>query len=178
MLHHPKIRLELGVSYEQVREKIAAKVVFYSGPIDEYFGYRYGKLPYRSLRFEHEHLPGTDKFQPVGTVNYPNEEKFTRITEFKHMTGQMHSGTSILREYPSDEGEPYYPVLRPESEDLLKRYLALAAIESNTLFVGRLAEYRYYNMDQVVAKALMVFNRRFPVLAQERHVCPNQREVQ
>lgn len=154
MLDHPRIRLELGISYEQARKKIMAETVFYSGPIDEYFGCCYGKLPYRSLRFEHEHIPETEKFQPVGTVNYPNEEKFTRITEFKHMTGQTHSGTSIVREYPNDEGEPYYPIPCPESEEIYRRYRDLADAERNVHFIGRLAQYRYLNMDQVVAAAL------------------------
>jgi UDP-galactopyranose mutase len=156
MLDHPEIRLELGVSYEQARKQIAAETVFYTGPIDEYFGYRYGKLPYRSLRFEHEHLPGTEKFQPVGTVNYPNDFEFTRITEFKHMTGQTHSGTSIVREYSQSEGEPYYPVPTAESDELCRRYHAMAESERNVFFVGRLAKYKYFNMDQVVASAIKV----------------------
>jgi UDP-galactopyranose mutase len=154
MLDHANIRLELATDYQAVRSRIKADKLFYSGPIDEYFDLRHGRLPYRSLRFEHEHLVGVERFQPVGTVNYPNGQCFTRITEFKHITGQQHSGTSIVREYPKAEGEPYYPVPRAENQQLYKKYEALAEAERNVVFVGRLAQYRYYNMDQVVAAAL------------------------
>jgi UDP-galactopyranose mutase len=154
MLDHPNIQVELGVDFLNVRDRFKAKHIVYTGPIDAYFNYCFGRLPYRSLRFEHEHLSTTKQYQPVGTVNYPNDHTFTRITEFKHLTGQEHKGTSIVREYPQAEGEPYYPVPRPESEALYKRYKALADKEANVTFVGRLAQYRYYNMDQVVGAAL------------------------
>jgi UDP-galactopyranose mutase len=111
------------------------------------------------LRFEHEHLPNVGRFQETGTVNYPNDHAFTRITEFKHLTGQEHAGTSIVREYPQAEGDPYYPVPRPENEAIFKRYEALAQKERNVTFVGRLAQYRYYNMDQVVGAALAAAKR-------------------
>ncbi|MCL6558777.1 MAG: UDP-galactopyranose mutase [Firmicutes bacterium] len=153
MLNHPNIRVELGVDFKSIRNKVKLQHLVYTGPIDEYFDFRFGKLPYRSLRFEHEHI-GIKQFQPVGTVNYPNDHNYTRITEFKHLTGQEHIGTSILREYPQAEGDPYYPIPRPENEALYKRYKALAEEEANVTFVGRLAQYRYYNMDQVVAVAL------------------------
>lgn len=154
MLAHPGIRVEVGVDFFQHRERLQARHIAYTGPVDAYFGHCYGKLPYRSLRFEHEHLPDTQWFQPVGAVNYPNEHAFTRITEFKHITGQEHPGTSIVREYPQDEGEPYYPVPRPANERLFKRYDALVEREQGATFVGRLAQYRYYNMDQCVGAAL------------------------
>lgn len=154
MLDHPNIRMELGVDYQNFRHRISWKTLVYTGPIDEYFQFQFGRLPYRSLRFEHEHLSQTTTFQPVGTVNYPNEEQFTRITEFKYLTGQKHTGTSIVREYPTDDGEPYYPVPRVENNEIFQRYKSLADAESNVIFVGRLAQYRYYNMDQVVAAAL------------------------
>lgn len=154
MLDHPNIRVELGVDFEEARTRIPFDHLVYTGPIDAYFGYRFGRLPYRSLRFEHEHLPTTETFQAVGTVNYPNDHAFTRITEFKHLTGQAHNGTSIVREYPQAEGDPYYPVPRTENEMLFKRYESLANGEPNVTFVGRLAQYRYYNMDQVVGAAL------------------------
>ena len=154
MLDDPRISVELGVDFHQVRERFRARHIVYTGPVDAYFGYCYGALPYRSLRFEHIHHSGISQFQPVGTVNYPNDHNFTRITEFKHLTGQEHSGTSVVREYPQDEGDPYYPVPCDESEALFRRYEALADRESNVTFVGRLAQYRYYNMDQVVAAAL------------------------
>lgn len=156
MLGHANIRVELGVSYEEARKKTKAETVFYTGPIDEYYGHIYGKLPYRSLRFEHEHMPGTKEFQTVGTVNYPNDFEFTRITEFKHMTGKSHLGTSIVREYPQSEGDPFYSILTVENQELYQKYKKLAAAQSNVFFIGRLAEYRYYNMDQVVAAALKV----------------------
>jgi len=126
----------------------------FTGPIDAYYQYCFGKLPYRSLRFEHQHLPDLERFQEVGTINYPNDHDYTRITEFKHLTGQRHPGTSIVREYPQAEGDPYYPIPRAENEVLFKRYEELAAREKNVTFVGRLAQYRYYNMDQVVGAAI------------------------
>lgn len=154
MLDHPSITVELGVEFDEVRTRITAGHIVYTGPVDAYFGYRFGHLPYRSLRFEHEYLPSSDRFQPVGTVNYPNDHAFTRITEFKHLTGQKAEGTSIVREYPQADGDPYYPVPSTENEALFKRYEALAREEPNVTFVGRLAQYRYYNMDQVVGAAL------------------------
>jgi UDP-galactopyranose mutase len=159
ILDHPNIRVELGVDFESVRDRLKAAHVVYTGPIDAYFGYRFGPLPYRSLRFEHEHLPRAAQFQETGTVNYPNDHAYTRITEFKHLTGQQHPGTSIVREYPQAEGDPYYPVPRAENEVLFKRYEELAAKETNVTFVGRLAQYRYYNMDQVVGAALAAAKR-------------------
>jgi len=159
ILDHPNIRVELGVSFDEVRGRHPFPHIVYTGPIDEYFGHCHGRLPYRSLRFEHEHLPGTPRFQSVGTVNYPNDHAYTRITEFKHLTGQQHAGTSIVREYPQAEGDPYYPVPRVENELLYKRYEALAEKESRVTFVGRLAQYRYYNMDQVVGAALAAARR-------------------
>ncbi len=154
MLDHRNIRVETGVDFFAVRDRVQARHVVYTGPLDAYFGYCHGKLPYRSLRFEHQHHADTDRFQSVGTVNYPNDHAYTRITEFRHLTGQAHTGTSIVREYPTDEGDPYYPVPRPENDALFKRYDALAHRESDVTFVGRLAQYRYYNMDQCVGAAL------------------------
>jgi UDP-galactopyranose mutase len=154
MVGHGNISVELGVDFHEIRERVQARHLVYTGPIDAYFGYRFGRLPYRSLRFEHEHLPGIPRYQPVATINYPNEHDYIRVTEFKHLTGQEHPGTSIVREYPQSEGDPYYPVPRPENEALYKRYQSLAAREKNVTFVGRLSQYRYYNMDQVVGAAL------------------------
>lgn len=156
MLESPKIQLELGVDFFKIKDKIKnqAKYIVYTGAIDTYFNYCFGKLPYRSLQFQPEHINNIEQFQKVGTINYPNDYDFTRITEFKHLTGQQHSGTSIVREYPQAEGEPYYPIPRQENENLYKKYQALANQEKNVSFVGRLAQYRYYNMDQVVGAAL------------------------
>jgi UDP-galactopyranose mutase len=154
MLDHPNISVELEVDFAELRNTDRYQRIVYTGPIDSYFNYCYGHLPYRSLRFEHEHLPNVPQFQETGTVNYPNDHAYTRITEFKHLTGQTHSGTSIVREYPLAEGDPYYPVPCTENEMLFKRYEELARKETRVTFVGRLAQYRYYNMDQVVGAAL------------------------
>ena len=155
ILSQAGITLNLGVEYEKGMMDLYDHVV-YTGPIDAFYEFRFGNLPYRSLEFDHQHLPETAQFQPVGTVNYPDpaDGNFTRITEFKHLTGQKHLGTSIVREYPTDDGEPYYPVPRPENEALYRQYQALADQEIRVSFVGRLAQYRYYNMDQVVGAAL------------------------
>ena len=160
MLNHPNISVELGVDFAEVRQRGGAYGhLVYTGPIDAYFDFRFGHLPYRSLRFEHEHLAGVAQYQETGTINYPNDHAYTRITEFKHLTGQQHPGTSIVREYPQAEGDPYYPVPRAENEALFKRYEALAKEEKGVTFVGRLAQYRYYNMDQVVGAALVAAKR-------------------
>jgi len=156
MLMHPRIRIETGIDFSAMRDRVAPRLTVFTGRIDEYFGYQLGELPYRSLRFEHEHLPMVTQFQPVGTVNFPNEHDYTRITEFKHITGQEHSGTSIVKEYPTDEGEPYYPVPRPANQEFYRRYKELAARTPNVVFAGRLAQYRYFNMDQVAASALKI----------------------
>ena len=154
LLDHPNIRVELETDFEVLRGRHRTSKIVYTGPIDAYFDWRYGKLPYRSLRFEHLHLAGVAQYQSVGTVNYPNDHAYTRITEFKHATGQTHSGTSIVREYPQPEGDPYYPIPSDVNEELFKRYESLAKKETDVIFVGRLAQYRYYNMDQVVGAAL------------------------
>jgi UDP-galactopyranose mutase len=159
MLDHSNITVQLGVDYEDVRgEAVFDKLVF-TGPVDEYFDHRYGKLPYRSLAFEHKTLD-QEWFQPVGTVNYPDEQTpYTRISEYKHLTGQESRQTTITYEYPRADGDPYYPVPRPENQALYKKYEALALETPNVHFVGRLATYRYYNMDQVVGQALATFRR-------------------
>lgn len=159
MLDHPNIELRLGVEWEEVRRAVSFDKLVFTGPIDEYFGYRYGKLPYRSLQFRHETID-TEWFQPVAVVNYPAEDTpYTRITEYKYLTGQEAPKTSITYEYPSAEGDPYYPIPRPENQALFKRYEALALAEPDVIFVGRLATYRYYNMDQVVGQALATYRR-------------------
>ena len=159
MLDHPNITVQTGVEFADARCDAAFDRLIYTGPIDEYFGHRFGKLPYRSLSFRHETLD-QPWFQSVGTVNYPDEATpYTRISEYKHLTGQTHPKTSITYEYPSAEGDPYYPIPRPENQALFKRYEALAREAKDVRFVGRLATYRYYNMDQVVGQALATFRR-------------------
>ncbi|RXN88226.1 UDP-galactopyranose mutase [Achromobacter aloeverae] len=157
MLDHPNITLALGVDFRDARRGASFESLIYTGPIDEYFGYRHGRLPYRSLRFEHRTLR-QPWLQTVGVVNYPAEAvPYTRVTEYKHLTGQRHPHTAITYEYPSDIGDPYYPIPRPENAALYRRYQALADEETGVRFVGRLATYRYYNMDQVVAQALATY---------------------
>jgi UDP-galactopyranose mutase len=159
MLDHPNIHLLLGASYEEARLAFKARTVIYSGPVDEFFGYRFGKLPYRSLRFVHETLD-QEWFQPVAVVNYPDEAvPWTRITEYKHLSGQQHARTSISYEYPGDDGDPFYPVPRAANEALYRRYRALAEATPDVHFIGRLGTYRYYNMDQVVGQALALYRR-------------------
>ena len=158
MLDHPGITVRTGADYAEVKGTVRFRRLIWTGPVDEFFGWRFGRLPYRSLRFRHETLP-QERFQPVGTVNHPQDQDYTRVSEYKHMTGQEHPCTSVTYEYPTAEGDPYYPVPRPENQALYKRYEALADVERDTWFVGRLATYRYLNMDQVVGQALATFRR-------------------
>jgi UDP-galactopyranose mutase len=153
MLDHPNISIELNADYRDIQRGVKFDQMVYSGPVDEFFDFRYGKLPYRSLEFKHETVD-REVFQPAPVVNYPNENAYTRITEFKYLTGQKHSKTSIVYEFPRAEGDPYYPVPRPENAALYKKYQTLADAAAGVHFVGRLATYKYYNMDQVVAQAL------------------------
>jgi UDP-galactopyranose mutase len=166
MLSSPNIDVMLGTDYREVRDEIPHKRLIFTGPIDEFFEFRFGRLPYRSLRFKHVTLD-QPWFQPVGTVNFPQTEDYTRISEYKHITGQEHPKTSITYEYPSAEGDPYYPIPRPENAELFKRYERLAFTTPNVWFVGRLATYRYYNMDQVVGQALATFRRIGEVLPRD-----------
>ena len=167
----PRVRVLLDTDFHAIRSQLRYRWLVYTGPIDAYFGRRFGELPYRSLRFEHEsfeaeelveRLPVSGKpgfWQPVSQVNYPNSEAFTRIVEIKHVTGQACDNTTIVREYPQSTGAPYYPVLTPESKALYARYRELADAEPRTSFIGRLARYQYFNMDQVVGAALAEYER-------------------
>ncbi len=156
MLSHPKISVLLSTDYREVMDQYPNVKTVYTGPIDEFFDYRFGKLPYRSLRFEHE-THNQEQFQPVAVVNYPNEHKYTRVTEFKQLTGQEHPQTSVVYEYPQAEGDPYYPIPRPENAKLYELYRELAGNTPGVYFCGRLANYKYFNMDQVVAQALHLY---------------------
>ena len=159
MLDHPNITVRLGTEYADVKDKVSFDRLVFTGPIDEYFDHCHGRLPYRSLRFEHRTLP-VERHQAVAVVNYPDEAvPYTRVTEYKHLTGQTAPVTSVTYEYPAAEGDPYYPIPRPENQALFKRYEALALAEPDVIFVGRLATYRYYNMDQVVGQALATYRR-------------------
>lgn len=158
MLDHRNIKLMLQTDFEDVRDRLPYRNLIFTGPIDEFFGYCYGKLPYRSLTFDHVTVDA-EWHQEVAVVNYPQTHAYTRVTEYKHLTGQQHPKTSLTYEYPSDLGDPYYPVPRPENMELYKKYEQLARERPDVWFVGRLATYRYYNMDQVVGQALSTFRR-------------------
>lgn len=158
MLSHPNIKIMLNTDYKEIIDVIPYQSLIFTGPVDEYFNFCYGKLPYRSLEFQFQTID-EEVFQPTGTVNYPNEQLYTRITDFKYLTGQKHPKTAIVYEFPKAEGDPYYPVPRPENAELYKKYQQLASSMTNTYFVGRLATYKYYNMDQVVAQALTTFKK-------------------
>lgn len=158
MLDHPNITLRLGTDWADPGREGGFRRMVFTGPVDEFFDFRFGRLPYRSLRFHHV-TEDREWAQPVAVINYPQTEEFTRVTEYKHLTGQHHPKTSLTYEYPSDRGDPYYPVPRPENEALYKRYQELAEATPNVWFCGRLATYRYYNMDQVTAQALTTFEK-------------------
>ena len=158
MLDHPQITVRTGVDYRDIERTYPNAELIYTGPIDEYFGFRFGALPYRSLEFRHE-THAVDYFQGAPVINYPNDHEYTRVTEFKYLTGQQHRSTSIVYEYPRSKGDPYYPIPRPENAALYNKYRALVESRHKLHFCGRLASYRYLNMDQVVAQALNVFRR-------------------
>ncbi len=158
MLAHPNISILTNTSYKQIQEEVNFKELIFTGPIDEYFDYCFGRLPYRSLHFEHQ-THDRPLYQPAAVVNYPNEHAYTRITEFKYLTGQEQPRTSIVFEYPRAEGDPYYPIPQPQNAVLYQQYKALADTLNNVHFVGRLGTYKYYNMDQVVAQALATFEK-------------------
>ena len=158
MLDHPNIKIMLNCDYREIANEIPYREMVYTGPVDAFFDYRYGKLPYRSLEFKHE-THNKERYQDAPVVNYPNSQPYTRITEFKYLTGQEHSKTSIVYEYPRAEGDPYYPIPRKENGELYAKYKALAETRPDVHFVGRLATYKYYNMDQIVAQALTVFSK-------------------
>ena len=166
MLDSPNIKIMLNCDYREIANDIEFKEMIYTGPVDEFFDYRYGKLPYRSLEFKHE-THDTETYQPAPVVNYPNEHAYTRITEFKYLTGQEHRKTSIVYEYPQAEGDPYYPVPRKENAELYNKYRVLTEARPDVHFVGRLATYKYYNMDQIVAQALTQYGKIVGVKRQQ-----------
>ena len=158
MLDHPNIKIMLNTDYQEIMDMVSYREVIFTGPVDEYFGFVYGKLPYRSLQFQFQTL-NEEQHQPVAVINYPNEYPYTRVTEFKHLTGQSHTKTTLVYEYPTANGDPYYPIPRPENAQLYARYQVLAAQKRGVHFAGRLATYKYYNMDQVVAQALTLYSK-------------------
>jgi UDP-galactopyranose mutase len=158
MLDHPNVKVMLNTDYAELKDEVQFHNLIFTGPVDEYFDYCYGKLPYRSLRFEHQ-THDKPQYQQAPVVNYPNEHQYTRITEFKYLTGQEHPKTSVVFEYPRSEGDPYYPIPQPQNTELYAKYKALAEALPNVHFAGRLGTYKYYNMDQVVAQSLAEFER-------------------
>lgn len=158
LLDHENIKIMLNTDYREVIDMVSYRDLIYTGPVDEFFDFCFGKLPYRSLRFKFETL-NKEFHQPVAVINYPNEHAYTRVTEFKHLTGQEHLKTSLVYEYPCSEGDPYYPIPRPENAEIYKKYKTLADNTPGVYFAGRLATYRYYNMDQVVAQSLTLFSK-------------------
>lgn len=167
MLAHPNIKTLLNADYREVEGTIPHAEVIFTGPVDEFFDFRYGKLPYRSIdfTFETKNVPVS---QPAPVINYPNENAYTRVTEFKYLTGQEHPKTTVVYEYPKDGGDPYYPVPRPENAALYKRYQGLADATAHVHFLGRLGTYKYYNMDQVIAQALTLYARLSGVSKREK----------
>ena len=163
MLDHPNIEVRTSTDYDDVRGSVDYGHLVYTGPIDGYFDHRYGRLPYRSLEFElrNEPTPDGGLVYPTGTVNFPSAEvPYTRITEYRHLNGQLtHPSSTLHVEYPRSEGDPYYPIPNDETRALYRRYEALAAEQPEVTFVGRLARYQYLNMDQVTAQALQAFER-------------------
>jgi len=158
MLDSPNIKIMLNCDYREIVREIDFREMVYTGPVDSFFNHCYGKLPYRSLEFKHE-THDAEVFQSAPVVNYPNDQAYTRITEFKYLTGQTHKKTGVVYEYPQAEGDPYYPIPRQENATIYAKYKALADIQTNVHFVGRLATYKYYNMDQIVAQALTQYGK-------------------
>ncbi len=160
MLAHPNIKVLLNTDYREILGLFPFRHMIYTGPVDEYFDYRFGKLPYLSLDFKHE-THNVPVYQPAAVINdnFPGDAPYDRVTEFKYLTGQEHHKTSIVYEFPRYGGDPYYPVPRPENADLYRQYKELADDTPNVHFVGRLATYKYYNMDQVTAQALTLFDQ-------------------
>jgi UDP-galactopyranose mutase len=158
MLTHPNIKILLNADYREVQGAIPHREVIFTGPVDEFFDYRFGRLPYRSLDFKFE-TRNEPLAQAGPVINYPNENAYTRVTEFKYLTGQEHPKTTLVYEFSKAEGDPYYPIPRPENAALYKKYQELADTTPNVRFLGRLGTYKYYNMDQVVAQALALFRK-------------------
>jgi len=163
LLSSKRIHLMTSADYFDVRAEIDATFTIYTGPIDRFFDYRDGALAYRSLEFRYEHHR-CERYQAASQINYPDARPYTRTTEFKLITGQTHAGTTVATEFPVPHvvgrTEPYYPVPSDANQTLYERYRAMAAqLGDKVLFAGRLADYRYYNMDQAVARALMLFEK-------------------
>ena len=158
MLDHPNICIRLNTSFQEVRDAVQYREIIFTGPIDEYFEYCHGRLEYRSLEFRYE-THTARRVQPAAVINHPNEQAYTRVTEFKYLTGQEHEKSTLVYEYPTSTGAPYYPVPRAANHERYLQYRTLAESVPGVYFSGRLGTYRYYNMDQVVAQSLTLCER-------------------
>ena len=163
MIAHPLIKVLLNTNYKEIIDTVSFDRAVCTGPIDEFFDFSHGEMPYRSIDFRFETL-NQESFQEVGTVNYPNDYDITRITEQKYLTGQVSPKTTIIREFPQayipGRNDPYYPIPKAENRDRLSLYLKEAKkLNGSVLFAGRLGDYKYYNMDQAVTRALGVFEK-------------------
>jgi UDP-galactopyranose mutase len=162
MNHHPLIEVRLKTDFRELRGSVRPRrATVYCGPVDAYFDHRLGRLPWRSLAFEYKAFD-TPFVQPCVQINYPNEFDYTRTVEFKHVTGQSHPGTVVAYEFSRATGDPYYPVPAPANTALYREYEALARREEDAhrvYFAGRLARYKYLNMDQAMESALETFGR-------------------
>ena len=176
MLDHPQIKIMLNTDYREIVKDIPFREMIYTGPVDEFFDYKLGKLPYRSLEFKHETVD-REFYQAAPVVNFPNHQAYTRVTEFKYLTGQSHVKTSIVFEFPKVEGDPYYPVPRKQNAELYAKYKELADLTPGVHFVGRLATYKYYNMDQVTAQSLTMFAKIMGARRMEATVAINRTRV-
>ena len=151
-----KMHILLNTDYQQIKDEISYEKLIYTGPLDAYYDYCYGHLPYRCLRFAFE-THDTPSYQQAAVINYPNDYDYTRITEFKKLTGQEHKHTVILKEFPVQEGIQCYPILQPKINAILAQYQRLAEQEKDVIFLGRLANFKFYNIDQIVAEACKCF---------------------
>lgn len=161
MINHQNIEIRLNTDYFDIKDTVSYEKMFFTGPIDRFFDFVIGdRLEYRSLRFEYENI-NSEFYQSRAQINFPNDFEYTRITEPKHATGQKHDKTTIIKEYPTWEGEGYYPVPNNKNQEIYKKYqnLSLECELDNIFFVGRLATYKYLNMDQAFLSALELFNR-------------------
>jgi UDP-galactopyranose mutase len=162
LLDNKGIRIMLNTSFNDIKKEIKYDNLIFTGPVDSYFDFKFGKLPYRSLDFEWTHLD-MEYYQEVGVVNYPNDYQFTRITEFKRLTGQKSPSTTIIKEYSKscdiEIDIPYYPIPKDENMEQYKKYENEAKKTENVIFLGRLATYSYYNMDAAIYNALKAFDK-------------------
>lgn len=159
ILNHKNIDVAVNTDYLNVIESVKFNKIIYTGPLDSYFNYIHGKLPYRSLIFKFEYHD-IEYYQKVAQVNYCSiPPDFTRVVEFKHLTGQKAPGTTIAKEFPVSDGEPFYPIPNEENNRVFNLYKKEAQKIKHLYFCGRLADYKYYNMDQVIARALKLFEK-------------------